>query len=42
MKLFLVFALFFLVSGCASSGYNPHYIVSDILDEEGSPSGAAL
>lgn len=29
----LLFALFFLV-GCASSGYNPHYIVSDCLEEE--------
>jgi hypothetical protein len=34
MKLILTLALFFLVTGCASSGYNPHYIVSDTLDEE--------
>lgn len=34
MKLILTLALIILLSGCASSGYNPHYIVSDTLDEE--------
>lgn len=34
MRLFLMLALIALSVGCASSGYNPHYIVSDTLDEE--------
>lgn len=33
MKLILTLATIFLLSGCASSGYNPHYIVSDTLNE---------
>lgn len=37
MKWILTLALFFLISGCASTGYNPHYIVSDTLDEEITP-----
>lgn len=37
MKSILTLALFFLISGCASTGYNPHYIVSDTLDEEVTP-----
>ena len=34
MKLCLLFLSLLFLSGCASSGYNPHYIVSDTLDEE--------
>lgn len=37
MKL-LILALLFLLSGCASTGYNPHYIVSDTLEEDITPS----
>lgn len=34
MKMILILPLFFLISGCATSGYNPHYIVSDTIKEE--------
>jgi|JI10StandDraft_1071094.scaffolds.fasta_scaffold34681_7 hypothetical protein len=34
MKSILTLALIFLTGACASTGYNPHYILSDTLDEE--------
>ncbi len=34
MKLCVLFLSVLFLLGCASSGYNPHYIVSDTLDEE--------
>lgn len=34
MKLYVLFLSLLFLLGCASSGYNPHYIVSDTLDEE--------
>ena len=34
MKLILTLAILFLLSGCATSGYRPHYIVSDASEEE--------
>ena len=34
MKLCVLFLSVLFLLGCASSGYNPHYIVSDALDKE--------